>query len=103
MKRKMQLSIHKLQKKDGDMAMHKQSETASTKPKRYKILRGSVKYGKAIQIPAHRRSRQTASFRRAVERSVAATKKSGNPVAKYDVQRRQAYLEYPDGSRAYVE
>ena len=102
-KRKMRLSIHKLQKKDGDMAMHKQSETASTTPKRYKILRGSLKHGKAIQVSAHRRSQQTASFRRAVERSIVATQKSGNPVARYDMQRKQAYLEYPDGSRAYVE
>lgn len=46
---------------------------------------------------------QTASFRRAVEQSVATTRKNGNPVAKYDVQRRQAYLEYPDGKRTYVE
>ena len=83
--------------------MQKKSETASTKPKRYKILRGSVEHGKVIQIPVHRRSRQTASFRRAVERSIVATQKSGNPVARYDVQRRQAYLEYPDGTRAYVE
>ena len=85
------------------MAMQKKSETASTKPKRYRILRGSVKHGTTIQISVHRRPRQTASFRRAVERSVAATKKSGNPVAKYDMQRRQAYLEYPDGTRSYVE
>ena len=85
------------------MAMQKKSETANTKPKRYRILRGSVKHGTTIQISVHHRLRQTASFRRAVERSVAATKKSGNPVAKYDVQRRQAYLEYPDGTRAYVE
>lgn len=85
------------------MAMHKQSETASIRPKRYKILHSSVKHGKAIQTSVHRRSRQTASFRRAVERSVATIKKSGNPVARYDVQRRQAYLEYPDGTRTYVE
>ena len=85
------------------MAMHKQSETASTKPKRYKVLCGSVKHGKAIQTSVHRLSRLTASFRRAAKRSVAATKKSGNPVARYDVQRRQAYLEYPDGTRTYVE
>ena len=85
------------------MATQKKLETSKTEPKRYKILRGSVKHGPTIQISVHRRPRQTASFRRAVERSVAATKKSGNPVAKYDLQRRQAYLEYPDGTRAYVE
>ena len=85
------------------MTMQKKLETSKIKFKRYKILRGSVKHGITIQLPAHHRPRQTASFRRAVERSVAATKKSGNPVARYDVQRRQAYLEYPDGTRAYVE
>lgn len=46
---------------------------------------------------------QTASFRRAVRRAIATTKKNGNPVARYDVQRRQAYLEYPGGKRTYVE
>ena len=102
-KRKMRLSIYRLQKKDGDMAMHKQSETASTKPKNYKILHGNVKHGKTIQVSTHRRSRQTASFRRAVERSIVAAQKNGNPVARYDVQRKQAYLEFPDGTRAYVE
>lgn len=85
------------------MAMQKKTETINVKPKRYKILRGSVKHGKAIQISAHRRSQQTASFCRAVERSIVATQKSGNPVARYDAQRKQAYLEYPDGTRSYVE
>ena len=85
------------------MAMQEKLETAKTKPKRFKILHGSVKHDKAMRVSAHRRSRQTASFRRAVERSIVATQKSGNPVARYDVQRKQAYLEYPDGSRTYVE
>ena len=85
------------------MTMQKQSETANTVPKRYKILRGSVKRGITVQLSVHRHLRQTASFRRAVERSIAATKENGNPVARYDVQRRQAYWEYPDGTRAYVE
>lgn len=85
------------------MAMQKRLETSKPTPKKYRIFRGSVKHGPTIQISVHHRPRQTASFRRAVERSVAATKKSGNPVAKYDMKRRQAYLEYPDGTRSYVE
>ena len=85
------------------MAMQKKLESSGTKPKRYRILRSGTKHGAAIQISVHRRPLQTASFCRAVERSVAATKKSGNPVAKYDVERRQAYLEYPDGTKTYVE
>lgn len=85
------------------MPRQKRLETSKPEPKKYRILCGSVKHGTSIRISVHHRPRQTASFCRAVERSVAATKKSGNPVAKYDVQRRQAYLEYPDGTRAYVE
>ena len=90
---------HLLEEKGIDMS----TEAASIRPKRCKILRSSVKHGTMIQISVHHRPRQTASFRRAVERSIADTKKSGNPVARYDVQRRQAYLEYPDGTRTYVE
>ena len=86
-----------------DMVMQKKLETSKTKSKRHKILHGGMKLGITKQMLVHRCSRQTASFRRAVERSIAATKKNGNPVAKYDVQRRQAYLEYPDGTRVYVE
>lgn len=44
-----------------------------------------------------------ACFNRAVERSIAATKRKGNPIARYDAQLRQAYLEYPDGKKVYVE
>ena len=81
------------------MELLKKLETSKAKLKRCKILRIGVKHDPTIQISVHRRLRQTASFRRAVERSVAATKKRGNPVAKYDMQRKQTYLEYPDGSR----
>lgn len=85
------------------MTIQKKLGASKVRPKRYKILRSTAKHGTVIQISVHRRQRQTASFRRAVERSIAATKESGNPVAKYDVQRKQAYLEYPDGTKAYVE
>lgn len=62
-----------------------------------------TKSGTIIRTIPHGGVSQTASFKRAVAHSIAATKKNGNPVARYDVQRRQAYLEYPDGKRAYVE
>ena len=65
--------------------------------------RTATKSGTAVQTASHGRVSQTVSFKRAVAHSIAATKKNGNPVARYDVQRRQAYLEYPDGKRAYVE
>lgn len=95
--------IHQLRQKDYDMAMQKKLEVYRARSKRYWILHNGAKHGAKIRISVHRRPLQTASFCRAVERSVAATKKSGNPVAKYDVERRQAYLEYPDGKRTYVE
>lgn len=65
--------------------------------------RTATKSGTAVQTASHGRISQTVSFKRAVAHSIAATKKNGNPVARYDVQRKQAYLEYPDGKRAYVE
>ena len=102
-RRKKSLVLRQLRERDHDMAMQKKPGTLKTRPKRYKILRGSTKHGAIIQISLRSRSRQTASFRRAVERSITATQKSGNPVAKYDMQRRQAYLEYPEGTKAYVE
>lgn len=63
----------------------------------------SSKSGMRVRLSPNTKLSQTASFRRAVKRSIAATQKNGNPVAKYDIQRRQAYLEYPDGKRSYVE
>lgn len=62
-----------------------------------------VKSGMTVRLIPHGKLSQTASFSKAVDRSIAATKKNGNPIAKYDVQRRQAYLEYPNGKRAYVD
>lgn len=44
----------------------------------------------------------TASFRSAVRDSVADHRKRGLPVAKYDPHEKQAYLEYADGRREYV-
>lgn len=43
----------------------------------------------------------TDSFRSAVRHTVDFTKARGCPIARYDVKRKEAYLEYPDGSRVY--
>lgn len=85
------------------MTMQEKTNSSKISPKQYRILHSDDKRDTVVRIPAHRRSFPTVSFRRAVERSIAATRESGNPVAKYDVERRQAYLEYPDGKRTYVE
>ena len=83
------------------MAIQKKQITVRTRLKGYKGRHVSFKSGTKVRLT--NKLSQTASFRRAVEQSVAATRKNGNPVAKYDMQRRQAYLEYPDGKRVYVE
>lgn len=46
--------------------------------------------------------KMTCSFSRAVRQAVQTSKEMGHPVARYDAQRRQAYLEYPDDRRVYV-
>jgi addiction module RelB/DinJ family antitoxin len=44
----------------------------------------------------------TAAFQSAVQNETARKKQNGNPVAKYDSEAKQAYLEYPDGRREYT-
>lgn len=86
------------------MTMRKDPIVPNVRSKMSKILHSGANDGTTIRITVRRKSSlQTSSFRRAVKRSIAATRESGNPVAKYDVERRQAYLEYPDGKRTYVE
>lgn len=43
----------------------------------------------------------TEAFQKQVAEEVAEYKEKGLPVARYDVDKRQSYLEYPDGSREY--
>lgn len=43
------------------------------------------------------------SFCTAVRHSIRLTQQKGNPVAKYDMDLRLPYLEYPGGRREYVE
>lgn len=47
-------------------------------------------------------SEMTERFRRAVELADLRAQARGLPIQKYDKEREQPYLEYPDGSREYV-
>lgn len=85
------------------METQKRKMISTTRSKGQKKRRIDSKSGMIVRMVPQEKRSQTASFRRAVERSIAAAKKNGNPVAKYDMQRRQAYLEYPDGKITYVE
>jgi DNA-damage-inducible protein J len=39
----------------------------------------------------------------AVAEAIQAMKKKGTPIARYDDEKKQPYLEYPDGKRKYVK
>lgn len=41
-------------------------------------------------------------FTASVKREIARKQQTGLPIARYDVENKQAYLEYPDGKRKYV-
>ncbi len=41
-------------------------------------------------------------FQEALRIAIEIKKAKGVPIAKYDLERREPYLEYPDGSREYV-
>jgi DNA-damage-inducible protein J len=41
------------------------------------------------------------AFDKAVKESIAQKKSKGLPVARYDAEKKQAFLEYPDGRREY--
>ena len=45
----------------------------------------------------------TEAFQLKVAEEIADRKKNGYPVARYDAESDKAFLEYPDGSREYVE
>ena len=44
----------------------------------------------------------TNNFKSIVEKDIAENKKKGFPVARYDADKKQAYLESSDGKREYV-
>ena len=44
----------------------------------------------------------TSAFGSAVQNNMKASQQNGFPVAKYDVVKKQAYLEFPDGTKEYV-
>lgn len=39
--------------------------------------------------------------RRSVKKEIDDAKKNGQPIAKYDMKKRMAYREYPDGRKVY--
>jgi len=45
----------------------------------------------------------TNAFADAVKEEIAAKQRKGFPVARYDAEKRQAYLEFADGAREYVD
>ena len=44
----------------------------------------------------------THSFNTAVQNDIKVNQQNGWPIAKYDTNRKQAYLELPNGSREYI-
>ena len=44
----------------------------------------------------------TTAFNAAVQNEIKSNQQRGLPIAKYDAEKKQAYLELPDGSREYV-
>ena len=45
----------------------------------------------------------TNAFEASVRKEIAESQKKGNPVARYDVGTKRAYLEYADGTREYID
>ena len=45
----------------------------------------------------------TKAFELAVQNETAETRQKGLPVGRYDVSSKKAYLEFPDGTREYVD
>ncbi len=41
-------------------------------------------------------------FTASVKREIARKQQTGLPIARYDVENKRAYLEYPDGKREYI-
>ena len=44
----------------------------------------------------------TSAFNTTVQNDIRANRQKGAPIAKYDVAKKQAYLELPDGTREYI-
>jgi len=45
----------------------------------------------------------TKAFQNRVAEEIATRKENGYPVARYDIEKGIAFLEYPDGSKEYIE
>ena len=44
----------------------------------------------------------TNAFKIAVQNEISSKQQNGFPIARYDSEKRQAYLETPDGTREYI-
>lgn len=53
-------------------------------------------------IPGYSAGDITEAFAASIQCEIAKKQKNGTPLALYDVENKKAYLEYPDGSRKYV-
>lgn len=58
-----------------------------------------IELDKTNEIPDEEMDKR---FREALRIAIAIKKAKGVPIAKYDLERREPYLEYPDGSREYA-
>lgn len=53
-------------------------------------------------IPGYSPNDITEAFAVSIQREFAKKQQNGSPIALYDTENKKAYLEYPDGSRQYV-
>lgn len=67
------------------------------------------KNGRLKKVPVYTQAQMsesdqllTEAFNRNVEEAIMVSQFRGNPVARYDVRLKTAYLEYPDGRREYA-
>lgn len=54
-------------------------------------------------IPGYSQNDITEAFAASIQREITKKQQSGSPIAQYDAENKRAYLEYPDGSRQYVD
>lgn len=59
-----------------------------------------MKKGKIVLTK--REDKMTRSFRASVDRAIKRKQSNNKPVARYDVVSHRAYLEYPDGTKQYI-
>lgn len=53
-------------------------------------------------IPGYSQNDITEAFAASIQREITKKQHNGSPIALYDAENKKAYLEYPDGSRQYI-